>query len=238
MQLPQNDSQKSPSLRAGFTLVEMLVIAPLVLIIIAGIIAAMVSLIGDTLVSNARVDDAYNMQETLNQIEQDIRISTNFMGTFSYFQSPQGRNGATQAFTSSSSDLILTQQATTTSPYDANRDLVYYAKQPEACGSTTVQSNRALNLRVIYFVDANKTLWRRTIVNDWNRNGTIDGNTVCNVPYQRSSCPTGSTTSTNTILKPTCQTIDQRMIDNVTNFNLAFYTSSDTATVDPTAANT
>jgi len=220
----------------GFTLVEMLVVAPLVLIVIAGLISAMVAMIGDSLIANSRVNTAYSLQDTLNQIEQDTRVATNFMGVFSYLNSPQGRDGNTGAFNySSKEDLILTQQATTSSPYNTTRDLVYYADQPASCSTNDKSGNRVLADRVLYFLDTTtKTLWRRTVVNPWNLNSTHDGNTVCSTPWQRDSCPQGSTIS-NTPSSP-CQSVDQKMLDNVTDFTPTFYDSSNNVVTDPTQA--
>lgn len=169
--------------QAGFTLIEMLVIAPLVLIVIAGLVGAMVSMIGDSLIASSRADAAYNIQDTLSQIEQDSRVATSFMGNFSYFSSPQGRNGGTAPFSySSNNDLILTQQSTSSSPYNNTRQLIHYANQPASCSGDT-SSNRTLFNRVVYFLitngDGTKSLWRRTIMNPWNLNATPDGNTVC-----------------------------------------------------------
>jgi hypothetical protein len=225
----------------GFTLIEMLVIAPLVLLVIAGLISAMVAMIGDSLIANSRVNTAYGIQDSLSQIEQDTRVSTNFMGTFSYFSSPQGRDGSTAAFSySSNKDLILTQQATTTSPYNTTRDLVYYADQPAACGSGVLSGNRTLATRVIYFLVSNsngtKTLWRRTIVNPWDVNSTHDGNTVCGTPWQRDSCSQGNTISNTP--SSTCQSVDQKMVDNVTDFTPTFYDSWGDVVTDPTQADT
>lgn len=218
----------------GFTLVEMLVVAPLVLIVIAGLVSAMVAMIGDSLIANSRVNTAFGLQDTLNQIEQDTRVTTNFMGVFSYLNSPQGRNGLAGAFNyDSNEDLILTQQATTTSPYNTTRDLVYYADQPAACGSGDMSGNRSLADRVIYFLSSG-TLWRRTIVNPWNLNSTHDGNTVCGTPWQRDSCPQGSTISNTP--SSNCQSVDQKMLDNVTDFTPTFYDSSNNVVTDPTQA--
>lgn len=219
----------------------MLVVAPLALIVIAGLVGAMVSMIGDSLIASDRADIAYNIQDTLSQIEQDSRVTTSFMGAFSYFNSPQGRNGdGTTPFSyGDNNDLILTQQATSASPYNNARQLIYYANQPASCGpGSDTSGNRTLFNRVIYFLTANadgtKSLWRRIILNPWNLNSTPDGNTVCSAPWQRSSCPVGSTVSNTP--GANCQSIDQKMLDNVTDFVPTFYTSSGDTTSDPTKA--
>jgi hypothetical protein len=96
----------------------MLVVAPVALAVIGVLVAAMVSMVGDTIISNSRATTAYDLRDSLNRIEADARISINFMDTYSFFTSPQGKDGGMAPFTSSSGDLILTQQATTASPYD------------------------------------------------------------------------------------------------------------------------
>lgn len=221
----------------GFTLVEMLVVAPLVLLVIAGLVAAMVTMVGDSLAASGRTTMSYNMQDTLDRIEQDSRVAINFMSTFNYFSSPQGRDGGTQAFSfSANKDLILTQQATTTSPYDTTRDLVYYANQPNSCTpASNAIGNRVLVSRTIYFLK-NGSLWRRTVVNPWNQNGTADTNTVCSAPWQRDTCPEGSTVGSGS--SNNCNGVDEELLKNVTDFTPTFYTSAGTATSDPASATT
>ncbi len=222
------------SIRQGFTLVEMLVIAPIVIIVITGLVAAMVAMVGDALAANGRATSAYNTQDALDRIEQDVRVSMKFLGTFSFVESPQGRNADTTAFSSSSyGDLILTQQATTASPYSSERNLVYYANQPAVCG-TDANSNRTLKVRTIYFLK-NNSLWRRVLVNNWNLNATADTDTVCASPWQRDTCPEGSTMGATPTA--TCNTMDEELLKNVTAFTTTYYLGDGSTTTDPLLAN-
>lgn len=228
--------QSAPSAnRDGFTLVEMLVVAPIAILVIGGLIAAMVSLTGDTLLSNTRAGTTYRVQSAINRIEEDAKISTNFMQTFSYVSAPQGKDGNTSSFDTSSDDIIFTQQATTASPYDTSRQSVYYANQPNACGSADVGANRPLLLRVIYFQtdngDGTSTLWRRQVVRDWNQSGSPDANTTCAAPWQRDSCPVGSTLN-----GTPCQSYDEKILTSVTNLAVNYYTPAGTSTSDPRQA--
>ena len=110
--------------RQGFTLVEMLVVAPIIIVVITGLVAAMVAMVGDALTANSRAVTAYDTQDALERIEQDVRTAVNFMDRFSYMTAPQGRDGNTGAFSfTDNKDLILTQQATTGSPCDSSRAL-------------------------------------------------------------------------------------------------------------------
>lgn len=213
----------------------MLVVAPIVLIVIGVLVSAMVSMVGDALVSNARTIIAYNTRDALNRIEEDARVSINFMSSFSLVSAPQGEDGGTSAFTSASGDLIMTQQATTDSPYSTARSLVYYANQPNAC-SGDKSGNRVLLNRVIYFTkngsDGKKELWRRVIVRDWNQNGTVDANTVCDKPWQRDTCPVG----TNQVTYQKCKANDELLLEHITNFAPVYYTASGATTTNPTLA--
>ena len=232
--MPANNSP-TQSKTLGFTLIEVLIITPIALLVVTGLVTAMVAMISDTLVTNARSAVIYNTQDALGRIEQDARVSINFMGTFNGIRSPQGRDNGTAPFQASSGDLILTQQATTSSPYEQTRELVYYENQPNDCG-TTKNANRVLLSRAVYFL-SNGSLWRRTIFNDVNKNASVDGNTICDTPYQRNSCtPLSPAPTPNTVLGSTCQTYDERLVDNVTAFTTTYYTATGVATADPTQA--
>ena len=220
---------------AGFTLVEMLAVAPIVLIVIGVLISAMVSMIGDALVANARTVVAYNTRDALNRIEEDARISINFMSTFSLISAPQGKDGGTGAFNSGNDDLIMTQQATTDNPYNNTRDLVYYANQPHSCSGRKT-GNRVLLSRVIYFTkagsDGKKQLWRRVIVRDANKNNPPTVDTVCDLPWQRNTCPVG----TNSATYPRCRANDELLLEHITNFRTAYYTKDGAETTNPVLA--
>lgn len=217
----------------GFTLVEMLVVAPIVIIVITGLVAAMVAMVGDALTANNRAAVAYDTQDALERIEQDVRTAINFKGTFNYLSAPQGRDESTGAFSfNANKDLILTQQATTGSPYDSSRALVYYADQPAGC-SEDLSINNVLETRTIYFLK-DGSLWRRSVVDAWNQNSVTNADTVCTAPWQRDSCPVGSTMGA--APAATCNTADEELLQNVTEFTPTFYTKGTTTTSNPLLA--
>jgi type II secretory pathway pseudopilin PulG len=211
----------------GFTLIEMLVVAPIAVITIATLISLMVALVGDVAVSRERSVSSYSVQSALDRIEQDARVATTYMPTFSILTSPQGRDGNTAQFTTTSGDIIMSQYATTASPYDASRQIVYYADQPNPCsGSYTL--NRPLTVRVIYFTTGtagNQTLWRRTIVPPYSTTSS-DTTHVCAQPWQRDNCPAPVTISS------TCQAEDEKILDNVSTFTTTYYTNTGATTTD------
>ena len=208
----------------------MLVIVPVARLTIAALISLMVALVGDVMMARSRAAAVYDLQDTLDRIEQDSRISSAFLPTYSQLTSPQGRDGGTASFSAAGPnyDLILNMPATTANPYSGSRDLVYYADQPNPC-SGTYQGNRPLTVRVIYFTsdngDGTKTLWRRTIVPTWTTTGG-SASSVCAAPWQRDSCPLGSAISA------TCQTFDEKLLTSVTAFTPTYYDANGASTTD------
>lgn len=234
----RNNNRQQTECNDGFTIVEMLVIVPVALIAIATLISLMVALVGDVLMARTRASAVYELQDTLNRIEADGRISTAYLASFTPPASPQGRNNDTTPFNAASptNDLIFNIQATTDSPYSGIRNLVYYDNQPNSCASGNTQANSALTVRVIYFTvpntddgGATKSLWRRTIMPSWTLTAG-QPNTVCSKPWQRGSCSLSQT------LNATCQTYDELMLSRVTNFAPTYYDINGAVTADPQAA--
>lgn len=229
----------------GFTLVEMLVVAPIAILSVAAIVSLTISMVGDAVIAQDRATVAYTTQDALDRMEQDIRLSSAFLSTFSALQPGQGRNATTStmndttAFSSSpngttNDTLILNQTATTLDPLDKAREIVYYNRQPNDCAGANHILNRQLTTRVVYFLrndgTGNNELWRRVIVPNWNTNtgGAINTSSVCSAPWQRDTCPA--------VNLPNCQTVDEKMVSNVSAFTLTYYTPSGASTTNSRAA--
>lgn len=209
----------------GFTLIEMLIIAPIVIIAISGFIALMVTIVGKVLVSRDQTSVTYDAQNALDRIEQDVKLSTKFLTTTGTMPSPQGSDNnytGTAAFSNTSNTLILNMLATDSNPRTWDRWLMYYDNQPNPCGGTQT-ANRAFSVRVIYFIN-NGTLWRRTYVPPWNLNTSApDSNTICTYnssyyPWQKNSCSIGYSSSQ-------CQTQDERVMDNISSLNVQYFST-------------
>lgn len=202
----------TPNKQAGFTLIEMLVVVPMVMLIVTIIIGFMVTLTGDALRSRERTNLVYEVHTALDRIEQDARISTGFVAS-RLVDSPQGPGsaGATGTFSAASTPqntLIMTQNATTKSPVDATRALVH-KNAPNGCGpGEGKEYNPTLKVTVVYLVQDN-TLWRRTIV-------PSTGDT-CDWPWQLNSCPQGFQSMT------ICRTSDEELLTGVTELRASYF---------------
>lgn len=215
----------------GFTLVEMMVIAPIVILLIATFIFAIVQLTGDALADRGKSMMLNSIQSSLKSIEDDVRSSAAYLSTNNVpLVTPQGYDNGTQNFTNISSTndaLILNTFVTTESPASSTRGLVYLANMPNACGSANASQNQVMTSNVIYFVKDN-TLWRRTLLVSNYASKDCPGTTI----WQRPSCAPG-------ISGVMCETQDEKLVTGVQNggFSVTYFTSpSDSSNV--TAART
>lgn len=230
----------------GFTLIEVVVIAPILILTLGGFVYTLSNIIADTLVIRDSNTMIYDTQASLDRIEQDIRLSTQFPTTTGTMPSPQGSDG-TPAFTgtaafnsattltanSGANALILTTISTTANPLSPSRQGVYFANQPNPCDLTQIYNTRLLTT-VIYYVN-NGSLYRRTYVPPWTTTAG-QSTTVCNAPWQQDSCSPGYT-STQAAPTGPCQTNDAKLMDNVSSVTVNFYGSAGSTTdLGPTNA--
>lgn len=206
----------------GFTLVELLVVAPIAILVVAGLVSVMITLVGDVLMTQQRNVATYETQDGLTQIEQDIRLSPAILQTTGTFTAPsyQGSNIAsaastnTGAFTASTSfsgsdtskGLIMSAYATTANPLATSRTLVYTNQPVNSCPAVYT-SNDPLDYMIIYYVYSG-SLWRRTVI----PTATLCGGAVV---WQKNSCAAAAAAN--------CQTGDRLVATNVTSVNVTYY---------------
>lgn len=225
----QNKAKKRPS--KGFTLVEILIIAPVVIIVISGLIALMISIVGEVLTSRDQTNMTFETQDALDRIEQDTRLTTQFLTTSGTLFSPQGSDSnftGTAAFASTNT-LILGTLTTDKNPIDTTRQLIYYAGQPNLCGAQQ-SYNRVFQAKVMYFIKSG-SLWRRAALPNYNTNALLDDDTVCSAPWQQNSCSPGY----NPVSR--CQTNDSEVMRNVDSFSVKYFdTPKSTTDIGPAQA--
>jgi len=202
----------------GFTIIEILVVAPIVILVIGAFIGAIVNITGDVLATRGASSLSYSIQDALNQIEQDIKLSDGFLAINNFsLVTPQGYDNGTSNFhnvdATNGTMLILNYPATTDNPLNAVQN-IYAVGQPNPCGSSKVSRNTKVEFNVIYFVK-NNTLWRRVVA---PYNYAAVG---CSVPWQQPSCAPG-------VVNAFCKTEDQKLVDGITasGFKVDYYVSS------------
>jgi hypothetical protein len=172
----------------------------------------------------------YDVQDALTRIEDDVNISNQFLASSGTLPSPQGSDASfagTAAFTTSANTLVLSTFATTRSPLDSLREIVYYKNQPNPCDSTKTVNN-ILYAKIIYYI-SNGALWRRTALPAYNTDATPDAETVCAAPWQQNSCSVGYSASQ-------CKTNDIKLMSDISSMVVNYYDIPD-STTDLTAAN-
>ncbi len=236
------------SLRAGFTLVELVVVAPIIILLIGTFIGLIVNLTGEVMSSRGANVLTFDVQDTLNRIEEDVRLSTTYLAVnnIDLTSTKQGYGGTTSAgstvnFTNvdktsssgSSASLILNGLVTDGSPLSSDTELVYIKDLPNACTTYAEYiKNRPMTMNVVYFVDSTNTLWRRVIMPSYY----TDANMRCgNAPWQIPSCINGYNTGS----LPFCKANDEKLIEGVTpaDFNFQYYTTASSTTPNASAVN-
>ena len=214
----------------GFTLVEVLIIAPIVVLLIGGFVGLMINMVGDVLLTRDQSVMSYDIQDALDRIEQDARLSTQFLTTTNALTAPQGSDSnftGSAAFTNTS-NLVMGALTTDKNPADTTRGIIYYAKQPNDCG-TSQTYNRVFLQKIIYFLK-DGSLWRRAVLAPYNTSVTVTDETVCAAPWQQNTCSPGYSLATR------CETNDTELVKNVDSFSIKYF-DSPSSTTDLGAAN-
>ncbi|MBM3210319.1 hypothetical protein FJZ39_03190 [Candidatus Saccharibacteria bacterium] len=205
---------------AGFTIVEIAVIAPIMIAAVVTIIAAIITMTTSTLSSRTESQLLHTTRQAIDTATQDIRLSASFMTEIPFnLSTPFGRDDNTASFVdspaeSSNDTLILASFQTDQNPLEPTRQLVLQPGAGVACANATFSNSQALQYYTIYFVKES-TLWRRIIKSN---------ETGCTPSWQRSTCSPGRQNGTS------CVTQDQLVADNVQAFRVAYFATANSTT--------
>lgn len=213
--------------QTGFTLVEMLVVAPIVILAIGAFLTVIISMTGEVISSRASNTLTFNVQDALTRIEEDTKLSAGFLATNTVSLTAgngQGYNNDATNFTNvggtSGTSLILNMVATTGNPLSTSSQYIFLKDQPNPCASA--QNNIPLTYNVVYFVKDN-SLWRRVIMPSQYADTT---NYACAATWQQPSCnPTWLASQGGS---PFCRTNDVRLVDGVSasDFSVSYFTGA------------
>lgn len=235
----------------GFTFVEVAVIAPIAILLVASFIAVAINLTSQILISKAKNDLTYDIFNTQNMISEDIKQSTVFLAVNSIPLSADGSgngnyqglnntgvasNTDTAAFNSidspsgSGNKIVLNINASTNNPVNQTSELAYISGAPNACGASQT-ANTPQSYNVVYFV-SNNTLYRRVIFNTNYATNTCGAkaSAATAAPFQRPTCASTYTVSF-------CKTNDTTLITNLSslNLNIDYFQDGYTTTADANA---
>ena len=213
---------------SGFTIVELLVALPLVVMVLGVFVASLITAFRTTNVSKVQLDLNNAAVLALNTMERNVRYSNNYTtGITAPYTDPYGPSNTDGTWTGTWSYkgdsatnrvVILKSYATTENIFSPTRKTVYNDDLAYDCSATgTLYLNSQLPYYTIFFVN-NQTLYRRIIT---------DNNTtaVCNGPqYQKQTCPNGATRVAR------CKANDEVVATNVTSFSIDYFVQRDTPT--------
>lgn len=224
----------------GFTIIELMVVAPIVILAIGSFVTVIVSMTGDVLVSRTANASLFSIQDSLNRIEQDIKLSSGFLATSGVttnnnfaLTTGQGYDDGTGVFknvsTANGTMLILNAVATTGNPILASSAYVYAIDPLNACNSAQVIQNKPQSMNIIYFVKSG-TLWRRTVMQSGYANTSTNW---CSVPWQLPSCTPG-------YVATFCKADDLQLATGLgtTGFTVQYFNSSNATIENATASDT
>lgn len=195
---------------SGFTLVELLVVVPSTVIVIAVLAALLISLFGNLLVKNGRMELEINTQSALFELRDDAFFAVRFAG--------DNQTGTTDAYAPGGSwngvqdkALIIYEASFNANRQSASRKLIYERDQPYPCNDAAINENQYSLNTLIYFLNGT-TLYRRVLIPDQTAN--------CETTFRRQTCPAANATAS-------CPA-DTVIAENVSAFSLTYYNRSGT----------
>lgn len=213
----------------GFTLVEVSVVVPMIIIIVVGILAMLITLINSNVSQITRSNLVYQTRLAIADIEKDTDSATIFMsGTLPFatfvdtyepgLSGSYKTNGTLSGGASSTNlnTLFVQGYNQILDPQDTTRTKIIAAFKgtPPCTNSTIFQISNIAPIAVLYFVN-NGTLYRRTVVDKSNP-------TTCGTKLIAQSCPSGCGGPE-----------DKALLSKVSQFKIDYYlNASDTTPID------
>lgn len=203
----------------GFTIIELVVVFPIVAIVIGALLVVLVELVVDNATTKSQSELTYTAQAALDVIERDITYATDFMpNKDSSVIDPYVSDaaGGAWSYTGSSSDVrtLILRGYETQNPIGASTQTLIRS-QDNSCDAQ--QSDNLISYNTVYFVKGGN-LYKRILTNT--------GVSVrCTSAYQKQSCPADLASP-----NAACKVDDTLLATNVTAFKIDYYSSADNST--------
>ena len=189
----------------GFTLVELLVVLPIMVLSLAVLATYLITLYGKLLEQNGQLELGINAQQALFTARDDLFFANRFAGSNQTDTTdPYAPGGDWSAVPDKA--LIVYEHAYTANRQIAGRSLVYKANTPYACGSANIADNQYATNTVIYFLSGDK-IYRRVLIPDQSDN--------CSTTFRKQTCPAANASAS-------CPA-DTVIAENVQTYTLTYY---------------
>jgi hypothetical protein len=203
--------------QAGFTLVELLVIAPVLMITIVYMMSFLFSQYGQLVQQGSQLDLQAEAQNITFSMQDDIFFATSFEKAMGSNLQDDFQPSGGWKYNTSPPTLILSTTALTKSRRDTDRAPVYI----NTLGCTpdeTLKQNDVLYNNTIYFTSGTN-LYKRTITAPASLS-------TCGTSYEKQSCPTATSTCV----------ADKLLTDKLNSFTVTYYDTNNTTTTNPESA--
>lgn len=215
---------------AGFTLIEVGIIVPILIVMVLIIFDALMTMIRASTLEAGKVNITYDRQIAMSNIESDLVLASVYLPTTDS-ENPDPYDPSTGwSYEGSGQDsrvLIARMYATTLNPLDPNRRPAFQDDDDPvgaACQPANLFSNPVHEYNVIYFVE-NGNLFRRRIINTTTA--------LCSPgQYQKLSCPSPERLAELGLgaRDSSCSADDEVIATNVGAFSVQYYGSKTSTT--------
>lgn len=202
----------------GFTLVELIVIAPILMLTIVVLMGYLFNQFGQLTQEGARLRLVTDSQLITLSMQDDVFFASSFMTTLNPGLSDAHEPSGGWTYDTTPQTLIVSVPALTGNNRDPNRDQVYI--NTEGCDDGVIETNAPLLNNSIYFVDGTN-LYKRTVTTD----GSV---ATCGTSYDKQSCPAE-------FASDDCQK-DILLTDKLNKFEITYYDSSNDEVTNPEQA--
>lgn len=202
----------------GFTLIEILIMSPIVMLTIVIIISYLFTQYGQLIQQGSQLNLNVEAQDITFSMQDDLFYANAYASAINAnlvdaYQPSGGWKAATTPQT-----LIVSVPAETANHRSASRKPVYI--NTVGCDPTVLTDNSPLYNNVIYFVNGTN-LYKRYI----SAPSTM---TTCGTSFQKQTCPSTNVTSS-------CPA-DRVLTDKLDSFTVTYYDTSNTVTTTPELA--
>jgi type II secretory pathway pseudopilin PulG len=206
----------------GFTLVEIIIILPIVTFLIVVVIVLAQTTYYRILANNAETNMRLEGQVLLSQLQDQLLFATDFGETKSSDLVDAHAPAGGWNSESDPETLIIYETSLTGGRRDPDRQFVY--KETYNCNSNNAQYNPIAVDNVIYFAVPNEnnnyySLYRRILTPQY---------ATCNTNYREQTCPTESDIGSNY-----CEATDSLLSDHLVDLDVEYY-DQDNALIDTT----
>lgn len=204
--------------QAGFTLVEVLIMSPIMMITIIITMTFLFNQYGQLTQQGAQVNLNVEAQNIVFSMQDDIFFASSFNQTMNDNLEDSYQPGGGWQYNATPANLIIATPALTASHRAENREPVYI--DTEGCDPSVIEQNAVLLNNIIYFSNGSN-LYKRII-------SAPSDMATCGTSYLKQSCPAASA-------NPSCPA-DRLLTDKLNSITYTYYDTNNAVVTNPEQA--